>query len=98
MSLAAGVGVAAAASAIALAVPAQAYGIYGPQDYNAWLAKISCERITRGVDHDPYKSAGFIQHNLPLGTTQGQAFQFLGAAINQYCPDQVGFIQQAGAH
>ena len=104
-------GVAAAASAIALAVPAQAddwdypfnqelhaYGIYGPQDFNAWLAKVSCERITRGVDHDPYKSATFIQRNLPRGTTEGQAFQFLGAAIDHYCPDQVGFIQSAGAH
>ena len=109
LSLAAGV--AAAASAIALAAPAHAddydapfnaqlhtYGIYGPQDQTAWLAKISCERITRGVDHDPYKSATFIQRNLALGTTEGQAFQFLGAAINHYCPDQVGFIQQAGAH
>lgn len=109
VSLAAGV--VAAASAIALAAPAQAddydapfnaqlhtYGIYGPQDQTAWLAKITCERITRGVDHDPYKSATFIQRNLALGTTEGQAFQFLGAAINHYCPDQVGFIQQAGAH
>jgi len=109
MSLAAGV--AMAASAIAFAAPAwaddwdypfnkelQGYGIYGSQDYNAWLAKISCERITRGVDGDPYKSATFIQRNLPRGTTEGQAFQFLGAAINQYCPDQVGFIQRAGTH
>jgi hypothetical protein len=109
LSLAAGV--AAAASAIALAAPAQAddydapfnaqlhtYGIYEPQDQTAWLAKITCERITRGVDHDAYKSATFIQRNLPLGTSEGQAFQFLGAAIDHYCPDQVGFIQQAGAH
>lgn len=100
---------AALSSVVALAAPAQAddydapfnnqihaYGIYGPQDYNAWLGKISCERITRGVDHDPYRSANFIQHNLPLGTTQGQAFQFLGAALDHYCPDQVGFLQQAG--
>src|ERR1700722_7685042 len=104
-------GVALAAAGIALAAPAQAddydwpfnpqlhsYGIYGPQDFNAGLGKISCERIDRGVDHDAYKSATFIQRNLALGTTQGQAFQFLGAAINHYCPDQVGFIQQAGAH
>ena len=104
-------GVVMAAAAIGLAAPAQAddwdypfnaqlhaYGIYGPQDYNAWLAKISCERISRGVDGDPYKSAGFVQHNLPRGTTEGQAFQFLGAAIDHYCPDQVGFIQRAGAH
>jgi hypothetical protein len=96
--------------AIALAAPAQAddydyafnsqlhtYGIYGPQDYDAWLAKISCERLQRGVDGDAYKSATFIQRNLPLHTTQGQALQFLGAAVDHYCPDQVGVLQRAGA-
>jgi Protein of unknown function (DUF732) len=101
--------VAMAGAAIALAAPAQAddydytfkntvngFGVYGPQDQLAWLAKISCDRIGRGVDGDPYKSANFIQRNLPLGTTQGQAFQFLGAAIDHYCPAQVGFIQGAG--
>ncbi|ORA78773.1 DUF732 domain-containing protein [Mycobacterium malmoense] len=101
--------VAVAAAAIALAAPAQAddydypfkqtvngFGVYGPQDQLAWLGKISCERIGRGVDGDAYKSANFVQRNLPLGTTQGQAFQFLGAAIDHYCPDHVGFLQQAG--
>ena len=101
--------IAMAGAAIALAAPAQAddydytfkntvngFGVYGPQDQLAWLAKISCDRIGRGVDGDPYKSATFIQRNLPLGTTQGQAFQFLGAAIDHYCPNQVGFIQGAG--
>jgi hypothetical protein len=48
------------------------------------------------VDPDPYKSANFIQRNLPRGTTEGQAFQFLGAAVDHYCPDQVGFVQSAG--
>lgn len=98
-----------AVAAIGLAAPAQAddydapfnaqlhtYGIYGPQDYNAWLGKISCQRIERGVDTDPYKSATFLQRNLPLHTTQGQAFQFLGAALDHYCPEQVGFLQRAG--
>lgn len=98
-----------AVAAIGLAAPAQAddydapfnaqlhtYGIYGPQDYNAWLGKISCQRIERGVDTDPYKSAAFLQRNLPLHTTQGQAFQFLGAALDHYCPEQVGFLQRAG--
>ncbi len=98
-----------AVAAIGLAAPAEAddydapfnaqlhtYGIYGPQDYNAWLGKISCQRIERGVDTDPYKSAIFLQRNLPLHTTQGQAFQFLGAALDHYCPEQVGFLQRAG--
>jgi Protein of unknown function (DUF732) len=101
--------VAIAGAAIALAAPAQAddydstfkntvnaFGVYGPQDQLAWLAKISCDRIGRGLDGDPYKSANFVQHNLPRGTTEGQAFQFLGAAIDHYCPAQVGFLQQAG--
>ena len=101
--------IAMAGAAVALAAPAQAddydyifkstvnsFGVYGPQDQLAWLAKISCERIGRGVDGDPYKSATFVQRNLPRGTSEGQAFQFLGAAIDHYCPDQVGFIQRAG--
>jgi uncharacterized membrane protein len=100
---------AAAAAAIAVAAPAQAddydapfnaqlhtYGIYGPQDFTAWLGKITCERVTRGVDSDAHKSATFVQRNLALGTTQGQSLQFVGAAINHYCPDQVGFLQRSG--
>ena len=98
-----------AGAAIAMAAPAQAddydssfnsilhgYGIYESQDYSAWLAKISCERMTRGVDTDAHKSATFIQRNLPRGTTEGQSLQFLGAAVDHYCPDQVGFLQRAG--
>ncbi|EUA92400.1 hypothetical protein I551_1092 [Mycobacterium ulcerans str. Harvey] len=46
--------------------------------------------MDRGVDGDAYKSATFLQRNLPRGTTQGQAFQFLGAAIDHYCPAHVG--------
>ena len=72
------------------------FGIYGPQDQLAWLAKISCERIDRGVDGDAYKAANFIQHNLPRGTSQGQAFQFLGAGINHYCPAHLNLLQAAG--
>lgn len=101
-------GIAVAAAAIALAAPAQAdydtdfkntvnhFGVYGPQDRLAWLAKIECERIERGVDGNAHQSAVFLQRNLPLGTTQGQALQFLGAGIDHYCPNQVGFIQSAG--
>jgi Protein of unknown function (DUF732) len=101
--------IAMAGAAVALAAPAQAddydytfkntvnaFGVFGPQDQLAWLGKISCDRIGRGVDGDPYKSANFIQRNLPRGTSEGQALQFLGAAIDHYCPDQVGFIQRAG--
>jgi hypothetical protein len=101
-------GLAVTAAAIALAAPAQAdydtdfkntvndFGVYGPQDRLAWLAKIECERIEQGVDGNAQQSAVFLQRNLPLGTTQGQALQFLGAGIDHYCPNQVGFIQRAG--
>jgi len=98
-----------ATAAIALAAPAQAddydyifkqtvnrFGVYGGQDYLAWLGKITCDRLGRGVDHDAYQSANFIQKNLPRGTTQGQALQFLGASVDHYCPDKVGVVQAAG--
>ena len=64
------------------------FGIYQPQDQLAWLGKIACDRLGRGVDHDAHQSATFIQHNLPRGTSTAQTWQFLAAAINTYCPDQ----------
>ncbi len=97
----------AATATPGLAAPAQAdpdidfantlhgFGIYGPRDYNAWLGKITCKRLYRGVDGDAYASAAFIGKNLQLGSTQTQAWQFLGAAITTYCPDQIGVLQAA---
>jgi hypothetical protein len=99
--------VAAVAAPIVLAAPSHAdpdtdfanqlhtFGIYGPRDYNAWIGKITCKRLATGLDKDTYASAKFILTNLPLGTDQGQAIQFLGAAIGTYCPDQVGVLQRA---
>lgn len=77
-------------------VEVNGFGIYGPQDQLAWLAKISCERIDRGVDRDAYKAANFLQRNLPRGTTEGQALQFLGAGIHHYCPAHLDLVQAAG--
>lgn len=71
------------------------FGIYGQRDYNAWLGKIMCKRLGRGLDADLYESVNFITTNLARGTTQGQAVQFVGAAINTYCPDQIGVLQRA---
>lgn len=73
------------------------YGIYGPRDYNAWLGKITCKRLGRGVDSDVYESVDFVTTNLARGTTQGQAVQFVGAAISTYCPDQIGVLERAAA-
>ena len=92
---------------MALAVPAhadpdtdfahelQTYGIYGARDYNAWLGKITCERLRNGLDGDAGKATRFILPNLPKGSTQPQAYKFLGASINAYCPDQRGVYERA---
>jgi hypothetical protein len=71
------------------------YGIYGQKDYNAWIGEITCKRLYSGVDADAYKSAEFVDANLQRGTTTEQAWQFLGAAINTYCPEQMQVLQRA---
>jgi hypothetical protein len=87
-------------TAVMLAAPAHAdvdtdfanqlhtYGIYGPKDYSAWLAKITCKRLVNGVDTSAEKSAVFLSHNLPRGTDTAQTWQFLSAAIDSYCPEE----------
>jgi hypothetical protein len=96
-----------AAAAIVVAAPAHAdpdidfanqlqeFGIYGERDYNAWIGKITCQRLARGVDADAYAASTFVGRNLPRDSTAAQAMQFLGAAIGTYCPDQVGVLQSA---
>lgn len=95
------VAAAVAAMSFALAAPAhadvdtdfaaelQGYGIYGPRDYNAWLGKIVCERQDKGVDTAAQQSVHFASTNLPKGTTNPQAWQFVGAAFNTYCPEHL---------
>jgi hypothetical protein len=95
------------AAMVALAAPTHAdpdtdfanqlhgYGIYGPRDYNAWLGKITCERLHNGLDTTADKSAHFALINLPRGTTTGQSYQFLAAAIGTYCPDRVPVLTAA---
>jgi len=96
-------------AAVALAAPAHAdpdadlnnqlhgYGIYSPLDYNAWLGKITCERLHNGLDTTADKSAHFALANLPRGSTTGQSYQFVAAAIGTYCPDQVPILTAAAA-
>ena len=72
-------------------------GNYGPLDYNAWLGKITCERLHNDLDTTADKSADFALINLPRGTTTGQSYQFLAAAIGTYCPDQVPILTSAAA-
>lgn len=99
----------AIALAITLAAPAhadpdsdfdnqlQTYGIYGPHDYNPYIAKIACRRLGQGVDPDAAATAEFIKRNLPRGTTQVQSYQFLGTAITTYCPDLAPKLQNIPA-
>jgi hypothetical protein len=104
-----GLAVAAIAAAISLSAPAYAdpdtdfdnqlgrFGIYGPHDYNPYIAKIVCHRLGVGVDPDAAAAAHFLTNNLPRGTTQVQTYQFLGTAIAQYCPDLQGKLQNIPA-
>jgi hypothetical protein len=71
------------------------YGIYGQKDYNAWIGKITCKRLYTGVDADADKSAAFVTANLQRGIDTEQVWQFLGAAINTYCPEQTSVLQRA---
>ena len=98
-----------AAATVGLAAPAHAdpdtdfanqlhgQGIYGPLDYNAWLGKITCERLHNGLDTTADRSAHFALVNLPRRTTIAQSYQFLAAAISTYCPDQVPILTAAAA-
>jgi hypothetical protein len=97
------------AVAIALAAPARAdddtdfanqlhtYGIYGPRDYNAWLGKIVCDRLHKGVDANAFESTYFLAANLARGTTQEQTWQFFASAIGYYCPDQTPVLENVAA-
>src|ERR1043165_7672149 len=58
------------------------FGIYGQRDYNAWIAKIMCKRLHNGVDHTAQDSVGFVKKQLAKDSTDAQAWQFLGTAIN----------------
>jgi len=71
------------------------YGIYGPKDYNAWLGKITCRRMGNSVDRDAYQSAKFVATNLSRQNSTQQNWQFLGAAIDFYCPDKHAVLDDA---
>ncbi|KRD08040.1 hypothetical protein ASE48_11345, partial [Mycobacterium sp. Root265] len=66
----------AGVAALVFAAPAQAdpdsdfakelhtYGIYGQKDFNAWIGKIACKRLDRGVDITAQDSAKFVSDQL----------------------------------
>jgi len=101
------VATALAIAGLVLAVPAHAdvdtdfnnelhtYGIYAGKDYNAWIGKLTCKRLDKGLDADANKSAQFIHMQLDKDATTAQAYQFLGAALRSYCPDKMPILEQA---
>ncbi len=101
------VGICLAAAALVSAAPAQAdvdtdfsnelqiYGIYGQKDYNAWIGKITCKRLYKGLDKDANMSAQFVHNQLVRHSTTEQAWQFLGAALRSYCPEKLPILDQA---
>jgi hypothetical protein len=101
------VAAAVAAAAVAFAAPAHAdvdtdfantlhtYGIYGQRDYNAWIAKLSCQRISRNVDNTAYQAADFVTKNLDRQSSTDQVWKFLGLSIQTYCPEHMDILQRA---
>jgi hypothetical protein len=73
------------------------YGIYGGKDCNAWIGRIVRKRLDNGLDRNADKSAKFVFLQLPKGSTTEQAWQFLGAALRTYCPENVPILE-AAAH
>ncbi|CAN5123019.1 hypothetical protein BH11ACT6_BH11ACT6_48670 [soil metagenome] len=71
------------------------FGIYGQKDFNAWIGKLTCKRLRNGHDPDAFASAQFVHGQLQKGSTTDQAWQFVGAAIPVYCPDQTPVLQRA---
>ena len=97
------------AVAVALAAPAHAdddtdfanqlhtYGLYGQRDYNAWLAKIVCDRLHKGADANANESARFVAANLPRSTTQVQTWPIFATAASYHCPDQPPDLETVAA-
>jgi hypothetical protein len=80
--------VAVVAAAVALAAPAHAdvdtdfanqlhgYGVYGPRDYNAWLGKLTCNRLgtaSTPMPTGPRRSCPRTSHGAPPRRRRGNS-------------------------
>jgi len=74
------------------------YGIYGQRDSNAWIGKITCERLATHLDATAFESATFLKGNLARTTSTEQVWQFLAAAVQTYCPEQTPGLRAAADH
>ena len=73
------------------------HDIYGSRDENAWLAKLTCKRLTTRVDGNASAATTFLRANLARTASTQQVWQFLGAAVDAYCPEQTPALQLAAA-
>nr|WP_308206768.1 DUF732 domain-containing protein [Mycolicibacterium fluoranthenivorans] len=70
-------------------------GIYGQKDYNAWIGKIMCKRMYNNVDTDAAQTATFVRNQLDRDSSTEQVWQFVGLAVDYYCPEKRGDIDHA---
>ena len=71
------------------------FGIYGQRDYNAWIGKIMCKRMYNNVDTDAAQTATFVRNQLDRDSSTEQVWQFVGLAVDYYCPEKRGDIHHA---
>jgi hypothetical protein len=70
-------------------------GIYGQKDYNAWIGKIMCKRMYNNVDTDAAQTATFVRNQLDRDSSTEQVWQFVGLAVDYYCPEKRGVLDHA---
>jgi hypothetical protein len=70
-------------------------GIYGQKDYNAWIGKIMCKRMYNNVDTSAADTATFVRNQLDRDSTTEQVWQFVGLAVDYYCPEKRVVIDHA---
>lgn len=70
-------------------------GIYGARDYNAWIGKIMCERMYKNLDATATQTATFVRNQLDSNSSTEQVWQFVGLAVDYYCPDKRAVLDHA---
>src|SRR5258708_40286180 len=103
----ASIAAAAIAPALVFAAPAHAdpdvdfanelhtYGIYGQKGYNAWIGKITCQRLYNRLDKDADMSAKFLFPQLGNDATPAQALLILAAALRNACSKKLPSLTTA---
>ena len=53
--------------------------------------------LFRSLDKDAYQATSFLTKNLDRNTSTEQKWQFLGASIDEYCPEQRPVLERAAS-